>query len=105
MVRLLRRGTDYAAPPDQAVLELRAVALRSNAGVRFARSGAASLPLTRCNVCATRSHGSVVEVPALSYRAGMSTHLGPNPAVNSDAPVHIFCFAHAAGGAPVTWFR
>jgi hypothetical protein len=45
---------------------------------------------------------AVVAARALSYRAGMSTHLWPNPAVNSDAPVHIFCFAHAAGGAPVT---
>ena len=25
-----------------------------------------------------------------------------NPAVNSDAPVHLFCFAYAVGGAPVT---
>jgi len=34
--------------------------------------------------------------------ASSSAPLGPNHAVNSDAPVHIFCFAHAAGGAPVT---
>lgn len=45
---------------------------------------------------------TVVGAPALSYRAGMSMHLWPDPAVNSNAPVRIFCFAYAVGGAPAT---
>ena len=29
----------------------------------------------------------------------------PNPAVNADAPVHVFYLANACGGAPVTLYR
>jgi len=33
---------------------------------------------------------AIVAVRALSYRAAMSMHLWPNPAVNSDAPLDAF---------------
>ena len=44
----------------------------------------------------------VVESCSLSYRVRMSTHLGPNPAVNTDAPVRAFVLGQRRRGAPVT---
>ena len=51
----------------------------------------AALPLLPAlPTCSYIASVDVVAVRTLSYRAAMSMHLWPNPAVNSDAPVCAF---------------